>query len=158
MPMSYWPTSTGAAAAAERRTEIAPGAGERLAPGLTRQALLVPDRRALNGAPPGLNLSQGQPPRGDMGVPQAPRPPAAGAALLHASGRCSAGNMGRTPADGTVPRCNLSGEGRQRAAMRRPQESRPADTKAPPSSVRHAAVRCKLVALQHCMCNGACWA
>lgn len=65
-----------------RRTEIAPGAGERLAPGLTRQALLAPDRRAADGAQPGLNLSQGQPPRGDLGVPQAPRPPDAGYPLI----------------------------------------------------------------------------
>ena len=47
-------------------------------PGLTRQALLAPDRRALDAAQPALNLSQGQPPRGDMGVPQALRPPEAG--------------------------------------------------------------------------------
>jgi len=61
------------------RTEIEPGAGERLAPGLTRQALLAPDRRALDGSAPGLNLSQGQPAPaglrdGASQVPLAPRP------------------------------------------------------------------------------------
>lgn len=71
-------------AAAPPRTEIEPGAGERVAPGLLRQVLLDAGRRAPDGGAPSLNLSQGQaPPRGPGSAaaraPLAPRPAEAGA-------------------------------------------------------------------------------
>ncbi len=79
-------------AAAPPRTEIEPGAGERLAPGLLRQVLLDAGRRVPDGGAPSLNLSQGQaPPRGPGSAgaqaPLAPRPRPVRAGPLVARGR-----------------------------------------------------------------------